>query len=618
MVSIPDELASFVKIKHTTCTSKNIKFDISTYTVIPTNTNGEIKKHGNYILDDNTYIKYPQLIKLVPRGFSILYHNNIEICRLDGLEKFDGSIFNKNAIDINTWTNFKVEFFEKANGKMAIFKLFEFNNIQFIFGGSKNVHIVVGIDEKIEDSLLHHNILKEFQKDIIHNFNYNETIIGEYVDGQHIVCVNKPSLVYFSGPVITVKKILPDQNTIPTTDQLNYLRSIENTEGVVIVYTNTDTGVVFRQKHKSIWYILIRVMREGLKHYNKNISTNTIVSNVYNIFIKRSDDFLKLSETDLSKWADILYKFVLFIKQKEYEFSDLDMQKLGIGIIFDEFSKVKDNIKEEGKEEWKEEETEEKKEINIYDQLNIPSYGEYLEKLYTMNIKFCVIMRGLTGSGKSTLAKNLTSLYNTQVFSTDDLFTVDGKYNFNHDKLKEFHDKNYSNFKEAIDNKVLSVCVDNTNITFHEYHKYIEYAKNNGYVTVVLDFKQFDSNILVSRSVHGVPLTNIISKNKIYKFTKPAYYGIFFNNEIINKYSPKQKTPFHITIFHKTDYIGKEFTIKVDSICTNKAGRYLSIEDLHITLETFDGYKPVDVGKYLPEITTKLELELKGVFGPIY
>jgi adenylate kinase family enzyme len=656
MVSIPDNLRQFVKIKTTSCTSSGLEFTIQTYTVIPTNPEGKLQKKRRYsVLDDNTYLKYPELIKLIPRGLSIAYHDGKEVCRLDGLEKFDGScpldddnecstnIFNQNAADINQWTNLKVEFLEKANGKMAIFKVFKMGDNYYVLGGSKNVHIVVGITETIKESELHHNILKMFQYDAVRctlDEILDKTIIGEYVDGQHIVHVEKPYLIYFSGPLTNINRIMPDQFTLPTPEQLQKLRYLENIEGVVVVYTNLDNGTVFRQKHKTIWYILIRVMREGLRHYNKQTSTNVIITQVFGIFKKRSNDFLALTEEDFAKWYIILKNFVLFVKQSKYDFPDLDFQNLGIGSIYHEFleydlSKLTEDLSI----------TNSAKEPVYEETLETPALYSYVQTLLDCQIKTCIIMRGPTGSGKSTVTKKLGKIIpSIKIHSTDNLFMVNGKYEFDPSKLEEFHNQNFQNFKKDILDNVQGIIVDNTNILYYEYGRYIELARNNGYVTVILQCKKLEPEVLLARTTHNVPINSIIAKLKKYQFVDPMYCGIFFRPDQIQdllppNYTPIQKTPLHITLYYGRDQInsvecrsimiGKEYQVTVHSFCTSKAGKSLKVSvegpefvnghtNLHITLETHEGFKPVDVGTYQVETTVDINKQVNGVFGPIY
>lgn len=636
------------------------EYTIYTYTVIATDQNGVIKKHYSFdVSDDNTYVNYPELIKKVPRGFSVLYHDDVEICRLEGLEKFDGScpldddnesslsVFKRQANDIKQWTNVKVEVMEKANGKMAIFKIFNHNDNYYIFGGSKNMHRVVGINDVIESDQLHFQILKQVQQDIkkyrLEDL-IDKTIVGEYVDGKHIVYSENPHMVYFVGPMNNVKYLYPVQNTLPTEQQLDDVRKLEHTEGAVIVYTNLDTGVVFRQKHKSIWYVIIRVMREGLRHFNNDTNAGIMISKVSKIIKARSDAFLNLRDEDIIKWNKILTNFVYFVKQSKYSFDEIDSQKHGIGGIFREFTMSNFEHNEPVVDPGTEPE-----EI-----LQLPELRKYINKLHTNSIKICIIMRGPSGSGKSTEVYKLKELYGDSFvsFSTDNLFTVDGKYRFDRADLKQFHNQNFLNFKEAIHQQVDIVCVDNTNILDHEYTNYTTLAKTNDYITVLLESKKMDPDALLSRTIHDIPKPRLVSMASKYKFASPQYYGVFFKPGTFNaifeelKYVPKQKTPLHVTIYFGDAIgaidaigadIGEEICVNIVSFRRNKIGACFVVNIdkfanshndriLHITLETNEGYKPKDTGRGLLDegdgdgscINYEINRSVQGIYGPIY
>ena len=51
-------------------------------------------------------------------------------------------------------------------------------------------------------------------------------------------------------------------------------------------------------------------------------------------------------------------------------------------------------------------------------------------------------MRGLPGSGKSTKAKKIAGEIGV-IYSTDDLFMVDGQYKYDAKMIGEYHDKNF-------------------------------------------------------------------------------------------------------------------------------------------------------------------------------
>ncbi len=120
--------------------------------------------------------------------------------------------------------------------------------------------------------------------------------------------------------------------------------------------------------------------------------------------------------------------------------------------------------------------------------------------------------------------------------------------------------------------------------------------------------------------------------------------GIFLNTDEIKEllkeakeagfdFIPKQTTPLHITLFYgnseinsdacKAIAIGKKY---IYGLCTNKAGKFLQVEIkdfyklnyFHITLETFEPYKPVDVGIFPAESTIETIIQTTGIYGPIF
>jgi adenylate kinase family enzyme len=618
---IPENLRQFVKIKE----NKFFDFTVFTYSVKGTTENG-LLKGKKLILDDYTFKNYPELVDIIPRGFSVLYDNktNKEICRLDGMKKFDGtslldddSNVETHLIDyekISKWetnNHLEVSFQEKANGKMAIFKVFDYQNEKFIFGGSKNVHKVYKLGDNIFSNDLASNILKLITKDPI---STGQTTIGEYVDGRHMVYTNKPYMTYFNGPLCNVKDILPKQKVVPTKKQYQYIRNLTNTEGVVVVYKNTETGEIYRQKHKTVWYILIRVIREKLcRTINQSTDTSLLHLKVMDTIQKRSDDFLHLSVSDFEKWSTLVYKFIEYVKLN-YLFTELSFTShIGMGEVWHNFYTGTFRVQESY--------------VEVPYQLNkkIQNLVDYGTELYNKNVKVCYIMQGVSGCGKSTQAEKMKDLYITDysVFSTDTLF-VNG---FNPDKLTEYHDKNYQNFTES-NSRVL--CVDNTNLTFREYDRYIKNAKNRGYVTIILSFPKEDPLVLMNRSKHINNLTTISRMLKRYTQSKPVYYGIFVEKH--KDFNVDQTTPLHITCSLRSSKVdetnfGKTIKIKVIGKSENIAGRCLIVEfdenlylangTKHITYETYENFKPVDVGKNIG-VVTPLNFEITGVYGPIF
>ena len=136
-------------------------------------------------------------------------------------------------------------------------------------------------------------------------------------------------------------------------------------------------------------------------------------------------------------------------------------------------------------------------------------------------MKQVVILRGLPGSGKSYYAQNLSDdLVNGDeqqylICSTDDYFWQNGEYQFDKNKLSEYHNLNLSRFIRALSQNIPLVIVDNTNIRRWEFIAYAEAAAALGYQVkevVVGDIKDKAMQHLYSqRNIHRVPL-KVINK----------------------------------------------------------------------------------------------------------
>jgi predicted kinase len=121
--------------------------------------------------------------------------------------------------------------------------------------------------------------------------------------------------------------------------------------------------------------------------------------------------------------------------------------------------------------------------------------------------KRLMILRGLPGSGKSTLARELAGKDGI-IFSTDDLFYINGRYVFDRSKLGEYHERNRENARQAMLIEISPVVIDNTNTTAWEMKPYVELAQSLGYEVAILEPStpwKFDCAELARRNSHGVP-----------------------------------------------------------------------------------------------------------------
>lgn len=140
--------------------------------------------------------------------------------------------------------------------------------------------------------------------------------------------------------------------------------------------------------------------------------------------------------------------------------------------------------------------------------------------LISKNCKVMVLMRGCPGSGKSFQAINILNLcyqnanVDEFIFSADKYF-IDkntGKYSFNSSKLSSAHSWVYNNAKNAVDNNVTPVIIDNTNIQCWEMKSYVQLAVSNGYWIEVIEPDSewaWDAKKLFNKTIHSVPYDKI-------------------------------------------------------------------------------------------------------------
>ena len=119
------------------------------------------------------------------------------------------------------------------------------------------------------------------------------------------------------------------------------------------------------------------------------------------------------------------------------------------------------------------------------------------------------------------------------IFSTDDLFMVDGEYQFDPSKLGEYHAENLRLATELMERFAhhtnnVNCVIDNTNTQHWEYEKYVEAAKEQGFIVQVIsiDWDAKDIPLYAERNSHGVP------EEAIWRMAERWEYTSFFNISI--------------------------------------------------------------------------------------
>ncbi|VIO90575.1 Smr domain containing protein [Brugia malayi] len=133
---------------------------------------------------------------------------------------------------------------------------------------------------------------------------------------------------------------------------------------------------------------------------------------------------------------------------------------------------------------------------------------EHIRKCIQNGHHIMVIMRGIPGSGKSYLASDLISGTNGAVFNTDKYFVQNGVYQFDPTKLDEYHQKNWKEAKDAIQQGIKPIIIDNTNIFVTHMKPYINLAVKNLYeiyfVEPETEWKK-NAKECARRNAHSVP-----------------------------------------------------------------------------------------------------------------
>lgn len=275
-----------------------------------------------YHLDDITYQRSKDIWTLLPRGRAFAVINDQIVSQIFANPKFGNEGDNYHQT-VNPDKPSTYVMLEKSNGEAMHLAAFTYNNQDYLFGGSKLVHIVIRVGFEEEDFMRYPaerckfaiKMLRSFlalphiikEKTIDYLIDSGETFVGEHIDlaNQHMVLYDENTIQWFA--INKERDMLTDGLLSHTPDKAvdiftklgltpvpiigtsndEDLKHVyesacfkENSEGGVC-YVIQDDRVVKMYKVKNIMYIMMRATRELLKknatdeQFDKRFSTIT-------------------------------------------------------------------------------------------------------------------------------------------------------------------------------------------------------------------------------------------------------------------------------------------------------------------------------------------------------
>ena len=159
--------------------------------------------------------------------------------------------------------------------------------------------------------------------------------------------------------------------------------------------------------------------------------------------------------------------------------------------------------------------------------------------------KIAIINRGVPGSGKSTFVTTMREVseangLSVAVHSTDDKHMKDGEYRWEMKLQGQYHRENFEEFKVSMLNDINIVICDNTNIRQRDFSKYLDTAKELGYLPIAVTFSPDDIHKHLLRNTHDVPEDTI--KSMCSRLSANLVTDLFEREIIIypDKYSPQK------------------------------------------------------------------------------
>jgi hypothetical protein len=361
--------------------------------VLPPGIDGKIHDVKVFIKresDDELYNKHPDLRKLIARGhcFIELDHSDgtktIQ-CVIRALKKFTGNddrdVCWKEYFSKPISETVDIVCTSKTNGEAAHLGSMLICDQIYICAGSKNVHMLFKNKTQLQMYELdnpRYTIAKEICEIVLIKFDiasnnkmYNFMLknrcmaVMEYlcVDHPHIVMINETSLKFIAWTSCcdnntTLVSMRPDYGielakTSFNCDTIDYkvieysefdehvkeIHKATESEGEVMYFVDKDDVVIGLLKKKTVWYVIIRAIREKLRHALKHTLNVDKLNKTFHKKLVDTEDWLKFDDFD--NWYTIASSFFAWLHDQQSEHGiDTILRRYNneFPLLYDEFS----------------------------------------------------------------------------------------------------------------------------------------------------------------------------------------------------------------------------------------------------------------------------------------
>lgn len=224
--------------------------------------------------------------------------------------------------------------------------------------------------------------------------------------------------------------------------------------------------------------------------------------------------------------------------------------------------------------------------------------------------KSVIINRAVPGSGKTSLSNCIVRHFrniglSVELHSTDDFFTTsNGLYEFQLEKLHEFHQKNIDEFIESLKSEMSLVICDNTNIAPWQTKPYTDAARLYGYRIVFLTYvpRELEKHIQSQQVTPDKPDAHCVPADVLVRFI-----------EDYNIYSPLLEKSFPVNPEIHKDYSWDTQTRK--RVETGLASPHFDADDIIEILP--DQYHEIKnmMGDFIYNYLTKDKKSIENIIG---